>query len=412
MSLQVEPGPLLLRPTGNGLAGHRATWPEPPRISRADVVALAEGAAIRGRGGAGFPLGRKLASLPHRKRCPVVVNLAEGEPASHKDEALALHHPHLVLDGAAIAAHALGARTVHVVTPEEKPQVRDALERAVAERPPGGPVWQWHVATPGFVAGEGSAVIELIEGRPNLPVTSWQPTSVIGLKGRPTMLSNAETYAQLAALVADSTAYAALGLPDEPGTRLLTIHDGGTTRRVIEVPHGTAWADLLDADDLAGPLLLGGYHGTWLAAGDLSGHTVSAADLAALGASLGAGVVLPARLECPLVTASRVADYLAGESAGRCGPCRNGLPVIADVLAELVTDAPDRSDTATDRNALVDRLHALAGLVDRRGACAHPDGTVRMLRSALLAFADDVEAHVSGGCLLDPHAATLDGARS
>jgi NADH:ubiquinone oxidoreductase subunit F (NADH-binding) len=116
---------------------------------------------------------------------------------------------------------------------------------------------------------------------------------------------------------------------------------------------------------------------------------VSVTGLRGLGAALGAGVVLSAPDgECPLELTSRVVDYLAGQSAGRCGPCFNGLPALARALGSV-----------RDGHGGVDRVGELSKLVERRGACAHPDGTVRLVRSLLGTFAGEVTAHGEGRCL-------------
>jgi NADH:ubiquinone oxidoreductase subunit F (NADH-binding) len=386
----------LLRSTRPDLATHRALRGPLPRLGRQDLLDLADGSALRGRGGAGFPFATKLdATLASRsRRRHVVVNLSEGEPASAKDLALALHQPHLVLDGAVLVAVALGTREIHVVVPGEHPAARTAITRAVAERArddrrSGWRLrWRLHAAEPGFVSGESTAVVELVEGRVNLPVTRWQPTAVSGVGGRPTLLSNGETFAQLAALALDHAAGRAVpGTPAEPGTRLLSIGDGARTTRVLEVAHGTPWRHVLSPAELAGPVLLGGYHGTWAAPGVLAGMSVSHASSGAAGLGLGAGVVLPLGAgACPLRTTADVARYLACQSAGRCGPCVHGLPALATALDAFLAGGP------------VEPVERLLELVEGRGACAHPDGTARLVRSALVAFPDEVSAHALGGC--------------
>jgi NADH:ubiquinone oxidoreductase subunit F (NADH-binding) len=326
----------------------------------------------------------------------VVVNVSEGEPASLKDLALALTQPHLVLDGASLAAQALGVGTVHVVLPADQPRARAAVERALAERAgldrAGRVRWEIHLAAARFVSGESSAVIELIGGRPGLPVTSWEPAAVAGVRGRPTLLSNAETFAHVAALaLPGAVRYAALGTADEPGTRLLTLAADSGTARVVEVPHGTPWEEVLTVEELSTPILLGGYHGTWVPAGGLRGLSVSRSCLHPRGLTLGAGIVLPLTpAACPLEHTAAVLRYLAGESAGRCGPCFNGLPALATAFEDRVAGLPDSG---------VDRL---AALVEGRGACAHPDGAVRMVRSALRAFPEELLAHARGACLGSP----------
>lgn len=115
------------------------------RVPVADAVAELEASGLRGRGGAGFPFSRKLATAA-RRGATVVVTLSEGEPASLKDAVLALTRPHLILDGAAASALTVGAKQVHVVLPGEHPEVADAIRRALAERRDRGIAWRTHVA--------------------------------------------------------------------------------------------------------------------------------------------------------------------------------------------------------------------------------------------------------------------------
>ncbi|HYN67619.1 MAG TPA: NADH-ubiquinone oxidoreductase-F iron-sulfur binding region domain-containing protein [Ornithinibacter sp.] len=405
-SVDVHSGPLLLSgiDRGPGLAAHRARLGALPEPGADALVGLLSEVGVRGRGGAGFPLARKLQTVVGAggsrpgvtsRRPFVVVNAAEGEPASAKDSALLDVAPHLVLDGAVIAARALGAREIHVVSSEDRPWVGTAVTRATAERDDSGIRWVQHQAASRFVSGQSRALIELMAGRPGLPVTSWAPEAVDGHRRRPTLLSNAESFAHLAAVVLWGVdGYAALGTPDEPGTRLLTLTtppraDGGFTGvHVVEVEHGAAAATVLDHDALAAPLLVGGFHGSWVHPDDVPGLSWSSASLGEVGARLGAGALLSlGDGSCPVSETARYTDYLAGESAGRCGPCRNGLPALADEMRGLAEGADTRR-----------RLRELAGLVTGRGACAHPDGTARLVGSLLTTLHDHVEAHLDGDC--------------
>lgn len=389
MLIDVAPGPWLLSSPHPDLATHRRTFGPLPVLSADQLADLAGSHDVLGRGGAGFPFGTKLrvVAAGRGRRRHVVVNLSEGEPASAKDAALATTSPHLVLDGAEMAAAALGVRTVHVVVPQEHPFVTQALNVAIAEREAreGRSVrWRLHQAAPRFVAGESSAVIELIEGRANLPVMSWHRAAVKGLNGQPTLLSNGETFAQVAALVLAGDRVP--GTADEPGTRLLSITRGHRIH-VQEVAHGTAWSSVLKDDELEGPVLVGGYHGQWAAPGALADALVSAASMRTRGLALGAGIVLPLpEGVCGLTYTVQVTRYLADQSAGRCGPCVNGLPALATAFADLV---------AGRQGADVD---ALSDLVRGRGACSHPDGTVGLVSSACAVFADEIQAHRSGRC--------------
>ena len=184
----VSQGPALLAgiSQGPGLVAHRHRVGPAPTPSGDELIQLAETVDLRGRGGAGFPAAIKLASAQRRKAV-VVVNASEGEPASRKDAALMTLAPHVVLDGAAAVAHALETREVHIVVPSELPSIRVGVEKALRERVAAGErlSWQIHDAAPRFVAGQASAVLELLAGRENLPVTTWQPQAVRGHKEAP-----------------------------------------------------------------------------------------------------------------------------------------------------------------------------------------------------------------------------------
>lgn len=380
-------GPWLLRAAPN-LAAHRRIWGAAPARALTRNANLLENVDILGRGGGGFPFVRKLTRVAeHRGRKHVVVNFCEGEPASAKDLALALVAPHLVLDGAVMSAQTLKVSRIDIAVPGEQKWTEQALRQAITERKD-RVHWRIHRADPGFISGEGSAVTELIGGRRNVPVTTWVPTSDSGVKGRPTLLSNAETYAQVAGAVYSNISGAtAPGPADDPGTRLLTITRATGSQEVIEVVHGTAWPEILDAEELSRPVLLGGYHGAWVEAGALTDRTVSVASMHSLGAKLGAGIVipLPAR-RCPLDYTTQILGYLAGQSALQCGPCRFGLP-------ELVQAFRAGSSNGSWNSAL-----RTAQLVERRGACAHPDGTARLARSAIAVFSDEAALHREGHC--------------
>ncbi|HLX87836.1 MAG TPA: NADH-ubiquinone oxidoreductase-F iron-sulfur binding region domain-containing protein [Acidimicrobiales bacterium] len=353
-------------------------------------------AGLTGRGGAGFPSAVKHRAARGAAVAPVVVvNAMEGEPASQKDAVLLTCVPHLVLDGAQVAAALVGASAIVACVAADQDVLADALAGAVAERAGTGwsPVPVQLARPPGrYVAGEESALVDWLELGRGAP--RFRPDKAVPLRiGRqPAMVHNAETLAHLALIARRGPgAFRGAGTEHAPGTTLVTISGGVEHPGVYEVSAGTPLQEIIA---LARPgitpaaVLVGGYGGTWIAARHLD-VPFAAGPLRALGAGPGAGVlvVLPAGA-CGLADTARIASYMAGQSAGQCGPCVFGLPAIASDLAAL---ADGRADMA-----LPERLRRRLGLVAGRGACRHPDGVARMVASALEVFADDVALHLAG----------------
>ncbi len=379
--IRIHPGPALLAGVADGptLDAHQAHYGHAPEVGLSALVDQVKRVGLRGRGGAAFPFATKLETAARGRRPVVVVNLSEGEPASAKDTALALRRPHLILDGAVATARALGSRDVHVVLPGDRSAPRERMLQAMHERHDEVRLVE-HTAEARFIAGQSRAVIELMSGRANLPVTSWAPEAVDGYRRRPTLLSNAETWAQVGQLLhVGETEYRSLGTAAEPGTALLTFSRTGFVPEVREVPFGTRMGDVLPPFAHEATALLGGFHGAWTSWETLADTRVSVG---------GAGIVhVLDPHACPLAFTSAVVDYLAGQSAGKCGPCLNGLPA----LSETIQRALHGHDVAA-------RIDQLAQLLHRRGACAHPDGTVRMVRSMFTALPDEIAAHRRGAC--------------
>ncbi len=370
----------------------------PPPARTGDLIGACEQAALRGRGGAAFPTAAKLAAVAARRgRKVVVVNGAEGEPMSAKDRVVLERVPHLVLDGAAAAAVAVGADDVVVAVPTGAIAARAALGAAIAERGDGRHV-RVEPVPEAFLTGEETALVQALEGRRAVPTVSPPRPSERGLGRRPTLVQNAETLAHLALVARHGPAwFRALGPPGHPGSALVTL--GGAVRAagVHEIALGTNLQALLDALGEPEPVravLLGGYHGTWVDAAAAPRLTLDRDALAAARATLGAGVVvvLP-RSACPVSEVARVVGWLAGETAGQCGPCVHGLSAIGAELAGL-TDA-------RGAGASLDRLRRWSGQVAGRGACHHPDGTARFLLSALEVFEPEFELHRRFGACED-----------
>ncbi len=377
---------------GAHLRTHGAV-PEMVRRGHLDLLDVAEAVDLRGRGGAAFPFVRKARGVrATRGRALVVGNGSEGEQASRKDTTLLQRVPHLVLDGLELAAVTVGAHEARLVVGDEA--ARRSVDDALAERPRGkGPRVRMTVVAVAdtFIAGESSAVVRASSGQEPIPIFTLKRTGEGGVNGRPTLVSNVETLAQLALLARIGPgAYCAVGTADEPGTTLLTVHRGAGAE-VLEVSLGTPLADVLGDRADARAVLIGGYHGTWLAPGLVTGTRLSRAGLQEVGGTLGAGVVVPLPPSaCPLVEAAPVVRMLANASAGQCGPCVHGLRSIADRVQSLADGMANGEDLR-----LLDRW---AKLVPGRGACAHPDGVVRFVSSLLSAYPTEVAVHQRHSC--------------
>ena len=381
------------------LRTHLAQYGTPPYLGQPGrLIPVLKAAGLTGRGGAAFPVHRKLAAVAQAATHPVVIgNGAEGEPASDKDKSLLWISPHLVLDGLQLAAEAVGSASVGLYV-HRNARLQERLRAAVAERAAAGldaaPV-EIIDAPPRFLAGEESALASRVSGEPAMP--RFKPPRVFerGVVGRPTLVQNVETLAHLALITRYGPHwFRSVGTAEEPGSMLCTLHQPDGRRDVVETPLGTPLRHLLLLGEGTQAVLSGGYHGAWLPASDAARMTLSDAQLRPAGAFVGAGVLvaLPAD-RCGIAEAARVARYLALESAGQCGPCFNGLPRIAAAMDEVASPQPDP-------RAVTDMLR-WAGLVEGRGACHHPDGTTRFIRSALNVFADEIDRHARGRCV-DP----------
>jgi NADH:ubiquinone oxidoreductase subunit F (NADH-binding) len=371
------------------------TWHSPRDRRAADrLVAEVTRAGLTGRGGAAFPTGRKLAAVAAAIRPIVVVNGTEGEPASAKDKVLMATEPHLVLDGAAAAARMVGARHVEFAA---HASVSRIIQQAVADRHSAGlddPRIRVITAADGFVAGEASAVVNWAGGGRPVPTPTPPRLAQRGLNGRPTLVQNAETLAHLALISRHGADwFREVGTPAEPGSMLVTVIGAVTDPGVREIEIGMPVADIIGLaggpTTQVGAVLVGGYFGSWVRWQAAAAAPFSAAGLAGVGAAPGAGLVaaLPAD-SCGLAEATRLARYLADQTAGQCGPCVFGLAAIAADLEALGAGRP----------AEIARLRRWLAQVDGRGGCHHPDGAVRMIKSALEVFGPEVELHARGWC--------------
>lgn len=383
------------------LSEHMNRWGGlPGRRGRGlDVLEELRASGLQGRGGAWFPVSTKWEAVARRSaRRPVVVaNCAEGEPGSRKDSLLTTCAPHLVLDGLVLAASALGARRAFVYAPASSlPAVLSACDERNAwglERLPIDVV----ESPSAFLAGQESAVVNALNGRqPAVPsFTGVVTIRERGVAGRPTLVQNAETLAHVALIGRFGAQwYREVGTEECPGTMLMTVNRAGGAF-VVEVGLGDRLLEGcgLDVDEVMSShgVLLGGYGGGWVTPNDFRELVALEGQVRRVGATLGTGVVavLP-RHVCPLAEMADVVRYMQGEGAGQCGPCVFGLAEIATRLEGLAYHGRGGGHA-------VQRILEICNTIEGRGACRHPDGVIRFVRSGLGVFGQEAGLHQRHG---------------
>lgn len=370
---------------------------------------------LRGRGGGGFPTGAKWASIREAGGGEhfVVVNGAEGEPASFKDRALMRRDPYRVIEGAAIAAFCVGARRVFVATKASFAREIDALGRAATEMSELGLLDDLEIALvegpDEYLFGEEKALLEVIEGNEPLPrqLPPWQhglfATVEVGWEAgtsgsgdepasNPTLVNNVETLMAAAHVLARGADwYRSMGTAESRGTIVTTVVGDVASPGVREIELGTPLAELLD---LAGGPLPGrtfkaafsGVSNEVLAAADLD-VPLTYEDLVARGSGLGAaGFVVYDDTANMVEVARELSRFLAVESCGQCPPCKQGSLGLTERLTALRTG--DASE------ATLGEMRALLRTVTDANRCALGTGEQRVVSSVLRAFPDDVAAHL------------------
>ncbi|MBO0678043.1 hypothetical protein JRC04_11255 [Mycolicibacterium sp. S2-37] len=369
-----------------------------PLADPAELLEQIDLAGLVGRGGAAFPMAVKLRTVRDNGvragGAVLVANGEEGEPASVKDRWLLRHRPHLVLDGLRLAARIVDADRAYLyVSDSRAAQVaRDAL--AEAEGRFDGLAITVVTVDAGYVAGEESAAVRVINGGPAKPTDKPPRAFERGVAALPTAVSNVETLANLPFLHRHgSQAYRSVGTSTSPGTFLATVTGGGRPAALYELPHGTPFPDLLDlhgvsADSLRG-VLMGGYF-AGLMNSEVLDTTLDHETMRRLGSGLGCGAVALITDECPIAVAAAVMAYFDRENAGQCGSCFNGTAAMAAVTGAL----RDGAATAED----VTRLERWSVVLRGRGACATLDAATNVAATLLRSFPQEVARHLDNTC--------------
>jgi NADH:ubiquinone oxidoreductase subunit F (NADH-binding) len=405
-------GEHLERGGGHGLRHALQLGPE-------SVIDAIDEAGVRGRGGAGFPTGRKwrgvLGGLAADDRVTVVINAAEGEPGTFKDRALLRSNPYLVLEGALIAAHAMRAERIVVATKAAYVAELVGLELAIRELADAG--WADGIeisvvrGPDHYLFGEETALLEVIEGGdptprqipPYLyglfsvqPQLGWSAGEGDGGGSNPSLVNNVETYAHVALVMRHGADwYRSLGTADSPGPTIVTI-TGDVQRPVVaEIALGHPLADVID--ELAGGVwpgrrvkaVLSGVSNEVLHGADV-GVPVSYEGLSGAGGGLGsAGFIVYDDTRNMVDVAHQVSRFLHVESCGQCNSCKGGTFDITVALEQLVVDGglSERAER---------RLRRSLETVTDGSRCFLPTQEQRLITSLLRRFPDDVDERLAG----------------
>jgi NADH:ubiquinone oxidoreductase subunit F (NADH-binding) len=381
-------------PAYRALAGYR------PLAAPDALLDDVERSGLLGRGGAAFPLAVKLRAVRDNGvrdnvGTVVIANGEEGEPASIKDRWLLRNRPHLVLDGLRLAAAIVAADRAHVYVSDL--QAAHSVEAALSELGSdalGGISVALRIVDPAYIAGEETAAVRALNGGPVKPTDKPPRPFEAGVDGRPTLVSNVETLANLAYIHQHgSAAFREQGTAGSPGTVLVTITGADRPPGLYEVPHGLPIPELLAlhgvSTDRVQGALMGGYF-----AGLLNRQVLDASvdheTFRELGCGLGCGAISVITDDCPVAVAASVLAYFDRENAGQCGSCFNGTAAMAAVAGAL------RDSVATDED--LSRLRRWSVVLRGRGACATLDAATNIAASLLDQFPQQVQRHLDNAC--------------
>ncbi|MGR9131030.1 NADH-quinone oxidoreductase subunit NuoF [Rhizobium leguminosarum] len=373
-----------------------------------EVVNLVKQSNLRGRGGAGFPTGMKWSFVPKQVDKPkyLCCNADEGEPGTFKDRIIMERDPHQLIEGLAVSAYAIGAKTAYVYIRGEYVTAIRRLEQAIAEAHEKGYLGTGilgsnfdfavhiHCGAGAYICGEETAMLESLEGKRAQPRLKPPFPAVAGLYASPTVINNVETLACVPHIVARGADwFRGIGPDKSPGPKLYCLSGQVRKPGLYELPMGIPLRELVEEH----------------AGGALPGRTIKAVipggvsapvipeqgldvrmdfdSLAAAGSMLGsAGVIVIDDSTCMVKVATRIIEFFHHESCGKCTPCREGLNWVVKVLRRV-----EGGDGAPGD---LEQLEMLCKGIFGNTFCALGDGAAMGLRAALAHFRDEFVAHV------------------
>jgi len=373
-----------------------------------DVIAEVKASGLRGRGGAGFPTGLKWSFMP--RNLPgqkyLVCNSDEGEPGTFKDRDILRFNPHIVIEGMAIAAYAMGISVGYNYIHGEIFEIYDRFEEALEEAREAGFLgdrilgsdfsFQLHAfhGYGAYICGEETALLESLEGKKGQPRFKPPFPASFGLYGKPTTINNTETFAAVPWIFRNSgQAYLETGLPNNGGTKLFSVSGDVELPGNYEVPLGTPFSELLE---LAGGVrggrrlkaVIPGGSSAPVLPGDIMMQTTMDYDgIAKAGSMLGSGaVIVMDETRCMVKSLMRLSYFYFEESCGQCTPCREGTGWLYRMI--------ERIENGQGRPEDLDVLDSVASNIMGRTICALGDAAAMPVRSFIKHFRDEFAHHI------------------
>lgn len=377
-------------------------------LTQDQIIAIIKESGLRGRGGAGFPTGLKWSFMP--RQFPgdkfLVCNSDEGEPGTCKDREILMHNPHIVIEGMAIGAFAIGASRGYNYIHGEIFQVYERFQAALQEAREAGYIGQnimgsnfsfelnAHHGFGAYICGEETALLESIEGKKGQPRFKPPFPASFGLYGRPTIINNTETFSAVPWIIRNGgQAYLECGKPNNGGTKIFSVSGDVERPGNYEIPLGTPFSVLLE---LAGgvrsgrqlkAVIPGGSSSPVLPASSIMDCTMDYDSIAKAGSMLGSGaVIVMDDTRCMVKSLQRLSYFYMHESCGQCTPCREGTGWLWRVV--------DRIENGKGRPADMDLLDSVAGNIMGRTICALGDAAAMPVRAMLKHFRPEFEYHV------------------
>ena len=390
------------------LGGYRALYQALTEMTPEEVIEVVTESGLRGRGGGGFPAGRKwlfTRQAPGKEKF-VICNADEGDPGAFMDRSILEGDPHTVIEAMIIAGYAVGSHQGYIYIRAEYPIAVHRLEIAIREAEELGLLgdnifgsgFDFHMelrlGAGAFVCGEETALIASIEGQRGMPTSKPPFPANEGLWGQPTLINNVETFANIPVILdKGAQAFRQIGTDKSPGTKVFAL--GGKIKNVglVEVPMGMTLRQVIE--DIGGGIP-GGKKFKAVQTGGPSGGCIGEDQLdtpidfdslTAVGSMMGSGgMIVMDEDNCAVDVARFYMDFIAEESCGKCTPCREGTTRMLEILEDITEGRGDEDS--------IPRLERLARTAQRASLCALGQTSANPILSTIANFREEYEAHI------------------